>query len=146
MTPEEFGYLMSYTGIVSAVNSFFGLGPLTKAGFSTHRLLQTSTLLLLIGYFWMSYPGYLLVYLCLHAVVSLASTVIHTFSINEFVNAISKTDTGLAMGVAASIQSLASGVFAPLVGGFFTQFSGSESPNVIASVITVMQFYLYAFY
>jgi len=132
---------MSYTGIVGALNAGFAMAPLTQR-FAHRALIQFSTILLILSYILMTFPGHLSFYLIAHAFTSLGNTVIHTLSLSDFANAFGKNDIGLAMGVAGSIQSLASGVVAPIVAGFCTELGGHSSASAAAALITFIQYFL----
>jgi len=130
---EGYAYLISYVGVVGAINSGLALGPLIKR-FDEASLITGSTIFLVISYFFTAIADSLPMYLFLLSITSLSATILGTVTLSQFTRAFPREETGFAMGVGGSTHSVG-GIAAPLAGGFLTQYLGTSAPALCAAVV-----------
>jgi DHA1 family tetracycline resistance protein-like MFS transporter len=138
LADQTTSYILTYVGVLVVLVQGVAIGRLTAA-FSETRLILAGALLLAVTLLAWAFVPNLLLLLLVVTPLPLAGGTLNTVTNSFITKSVYREEVGGALGLSASLDSLAR-VVAPAVAGFMLQGLGASSLGVLAAVLAAVAF------
>jgi len=127
---------MSYLGILDVLTNTFAIGYLTQK-YTEGQLIWTFTTMSCFSFIAIGLCGNLMLLVLLLVPFTLASSVTTACLASALTKFVKKSDVGVTLGIADSLESLCR-VFAPLISGALMTWVGFNSPPLLSASVTAV--------
>ncbi|XP_071950315.1 solute carrier family 22 member 18-like [Antedon mediterranea] len=136
LTPDQTGFILSFSGVISMLVQGFGIGILTKR-YSEAVILNGSIITLLISYSFLCFVSTTTHLIVVLVLITCGNGVIGTVLTSSLTKTVSVTDTGTMLGLGHASQSLVS-TMSPTAGAYLLERFGLTSFGIVGVVVYLM--------